>query len=318
MKQGMVFAIAALLALVTFPAGAQGTPLDDYKPVKVAPHTWVIFGPTEQPSPQNRGFMNNPAFVETGNSVIVVDPGSSVQIGEGVLKHIRAHTDKLVTHIFISHVHGDHWLGNQAIKQAFPEVKIYAHPEMIKEAKAGQAEQWVSLMDTLTEGATKGTEAVIPAIVLEDGQEIDVDGVTIRTHLSDWAHTKTDAMFEVVQDKLLITGDNVTNKRIARMDDGSFRGNMAAIDKAIALDVEHVVPGHGPSGGKELLSQFRDYLDIVYSGASELREEGLEPYEMKEQLLPKATAYQNWPGFEDEFGKHISLATLEAEQAEFE
>jgi len=36
--------------------------------------------------------------------------------------------------------------------------------------------------------------------VLQDGQEIVVGNVTFRVYLSDWAHTKTDAMIEVVEE----------------------------------------------------------------------------------------------------------------------
>jgi glyoxylase-like metal-dependent hydrolase (beta-lactamase superfamily II) len=38
--------------------------------------------------------------------------------------------------IFNTHVHGDHWLGNQAIVERYPAVKIYAHPNMIEHSAA--------------------------------------------------------------------------------------------------------------------------------------------------------------------------------------
>ena len=294
------------------------SPVDGYKAEKVAAHTWVIHGPRAMPNPQNRGFMNNPAFVITDKSVVVIDPGSSRQVGEGVLAQIREITDKPVTHVFDSHVHGDHWLGNQAFRAAYPKVKLYAHPAMIEQARAGEAESWVQLMETLTGGATKGTEAVIPDHVLTDNEEIRVDDMTIRVHLGDWAHTKTDAMFEVVEDKVLFTGDTVTNQRMPRMDDGSFRGSIKIIDAAQQYPVDVVVPGHGPTGGKELLTHYRKYLNTVYTEAAKYMDEGLEPYEMKEKIAPDVAAFSNWSGFDEEFGKHVSLAVLEAEQAGFE
>ena len=54
--------------------------MDKFEVTKVAEHTWAILGPTGQPSPENKGFMNNPAFVITDKSVVVIDPGSSLSV----------------------------------------------------------------------------------------------------------------------------------------------------------------------------------------------------------------------------------------------
>ena len=34
-----------------------------------------------------------------------------------------------------THIHGDHWLGNQAVRAAFPDAVIYGHPEMLAEVE---------------------------------------------------------------------------------------------------------------------------------------------------------------------------------------
>lgn len=297
---------------------AADTAVPDYPAEQVSERVYVIHGPTEYPTPENRGFINNPAFVVTEDSVVVLDPGSSVHIGEMVLRQIAKVTDKPVSHVFITHVHGDHWLGNQAIQAAYPEVAILAHPEMIRRAHAGDAEAWLALMSRLTEGATDGTEAVVPAVELVDGQELAVGGVTFRVHLTEHAHSRTDAMIEVVEDSLIALGDNGLYRRIARMDDGSFRGNIAALERALGLDLEHYVPGHGRAGGPEAAAEYLEYLRLVYDAAAAGVEEGVQYYEVKEALRPRMTAWADWPGFEEEFGKHVSLATLEAERALFE
>jgi glyoxylase-like metal-dependent hydrolase (beta-lactamase superfamily II) len=289
-----------------------------YSPEKVAEHTYVIHGPLEKPNADNKGFMNNPAFVVTDAGVAVIDPGSSVQIGRGLLMHIKKVTDKPITMVFNSHVHGDHWLGNQAFVEANPNVKIYAHPNMIESAKAGDAEAWIKNLSKLTEGAIDGTEAMIPTEALKDGQVIKLGKLSFKIHLNEHAHTKTDAMIEVIEDKVLFTGDNVTAKRIPRMDDGSFRGSIAVIEKALQSEVEHVVPGHGTTGSKTVLSDYKTYLSTIYETVKVLSEEGLEAFEMKEKIAKKLLDYKDWNGFEEELGKHISLAVLEAEQEDFE
>lgn len=287
--------------------------MDKYDAKKVAEHTWVVLGPLTEPSVENKGFMNNPAFVITDKSVIVIDPGSSVQVGRALLEKIRKQTDKPITHVFNSHIHGDHWLGNHAFYEANPEVKIFAHPQMIEEAKAGEAEVWLDLMKTLTKDATAGTKPIFPTTALENGQEIKIDNITIKAHLSEIAHTKTDAMYEILGDKVLITGDNAFNNRMPRLDDGSYVGNMAAMDIGLKLDIDVVIPGHGPAGGKEILSNFRDFLYTIYDTSKTLLEDDQEAFEMKPTIIGKLTKFQKWVNFDGAIGKLISVAVLEAE-----
>jgi glyoxylase-like metal-dependent hydrolase (beta-lactamase superfamily II) len=220
--------------------------------------------------------------------------------------------------VFNTHIHGDHWLGNQALHDAYPSAGFYAHPVMIEQARTGQAENWVSLMARLTEGASMGTEALIPDLALQDGQEIKVGAVTFRAHLSDWAHTKTDAMIEVVEESVLTTGDNALYQRIGRLDDASFRGSIEACDRALELGLKHYIPGHGPAGGPESVKPFCDYLKKLYAKVTELYGEGLSDFEMKDAVVEHLADYQDWSGFDDEIGRHISLALLEVERAEFE
>jgi hypothetical protein len=44
----------------------------------------------------------------------------------------------------------------------------------------------------------------------------------------------------------------------------------------------------------------------------------LRYFEMKDAVVQGLSAYRGWSGFADEVGKHISLALLEIERAEFE
>lgn len=304
--------------LVTSLNARGGDILPDYSAVKISERVWVIHGPTELPNPENKGFMNNPAFVVTSEGVVVIDPGSTLETGRMVLRQIKRVTKKPITHVFASHIHGDHWLGNHAIRESYPTANFYAHPNMIEQAQSGQAQIWVEMMERLTEGASKGTEAVIPDQALKNGQVIKVGDVTFRIYLSEWAHTKTDAMIEVVEDSLLATGDNALYKRIGRMDDASFRGNITACDMAVSLKLKHYIPGHGTSGGPQVIEPYCNYLKVLYKKVAELYDEGLSDFEMKDTVVESLSGYKDWPGFADEVGKHISLAVLEIEQAEFE
>jgi len=73
-----------------------GAAVKDYPFEKVADNTWVIHGPLEMPNVGNQGFMNNPGIVLTSKGTVIIDPGSSVQAGEMVLRMLKAVTDRPV------------------------------------------------------------------------------------------------------------------------------------------------------------------------------------------------------------------------------
>lgn len=315
---GRVFSILSGVVLMLLGNVEANQAVPNYPAVQIAPRTWVIHGPTGIPSEQNRGFMNNPTFSVTANGVVVVDPGSSRQIGEMLLRQIRKVTKKPVSHVLNTHIHGDHWLGNHAIAQAFPSAKFHAHPKMIEQAHDGEARIWLTLLLKMTDGATAGTEAIVPTHELFDGQELVVDDLTFRIYSSKHAHTQTDVMIEVVQDAVMILGDNVSMQRLGRMDDGSFRGNINACERARQSTAKVFVPGHGPTGDASTVLVYCDYLSDLYREVGVLAEQGMADFEMKAHLLPKFAAFANWAGFESGFGKHVSLAMLEYENASFE
>lgn len=310
--------LAILILLFTSLNVSSDQFFDQFKAEKINNTLYVIHGPLEMPNVENRGFMNNPAFIVADKSVVIVDPGSSLQTGKMVLREIKRITNKPVSHVFNTHVHGDHWLANDIIKRQYPEVKIIADPRMIKKARAGAAQFWIENMISLTEGATKGTKIQYPDTKASDGMQLKIAGLTFNIHSVGIAHSDTDIMIEYVEGSTLFTGDNVGHQRILRMTDGSFRDSIKAMDRAISLNLKYYVPGHGPVGDVKVAYLQREYFDTLYKQVGIYYEEGLEDFEMKPKVLGALAKFKDWTGFDEQFGKHISLAKLEIEKSEFE
>lgn len=289
----------------------------EWNPEQIVPGVYVIHGPTELPSPSNQGFMNNPAFIVTDSGVVVIDPGSSVQVGEMVLARIGRITDKPVLAVFNTHVHGDHWLGNQAIRARYPDVPIYGHERVGPKVLAGAGAEWVQLMLRLTDNATAGTDIVKPDHPVVDGDTLSIGGLTYQVMNNDKAHTDTDIMLHVPELGLVFLGDNAGHGRILRLEGGSFSGNIIALDNALATGATVFVPGHGPSGGPEVAQRYRDYLDTLYATVRQGFDDGLADFEIRPLLMARLEPWQQWAGFDIELGRHISGAYLEAEAAAF-
>src|SRR5215213_6837083 len=172
-----VGAVAAVVIGCVALAADKKDVVRDYPLDKIAAHTYVIHGGLGYFSVANQGFMNNPAFVVTREGVVVIDPGSSVQAGRMVMKQLRKVTDKPVTHVLNTHVHPDHWFGNQAVLEVYPRAMLMAHPETIKRGPV-IAEEWVTLIHTLTNGFTAGTRGDAANVAIGDGAEVKTGGVT--------------------------------------------------------------------------------------------------------------------------------------------
>ena len=288
--------------------------LGHFKFQAVADHVYVMQGPLTAPNKTNQGFMNNPGIIVAEHGVIVVDPGSSLNIGRQVLSEIAKITPKPVLAVFNTHIHGDHWLANQAIKVAYPNAKFYAHPNMIAQAEqVGQT--WLSTMLALTEGQSLGTQLVAPTIAALAKSEMIVDGQHFRIHAVTPAHTDTDIMLEHTNSQTLFLGDNGFNQRFGQFDSSSsVLGNIQALQQAADLHLKVYVPGHGPSGtAAQVVQPYLDYLLLLKQVVQAGYDDGLADYEIKAQARSAFHAYHGWAGFDFNFGKHINRLYLALE-----
>ncbi len=289
--------------------------LGSFKFEKVGANVYIMHGPLSLPNKQNKGFMNNPGIIITGKGVILIDPGSTYQVGKKVLEEIGKITKKPVIAIFNTHIHGDHWLANYAIKEVYPKVRIYGHRLMIQKANGQAGLFWIDLMDKMTEGESRGTKIVAPGHVSKHGDTLTIGGQHLRIHSLGRAHTDNDIMIEHVESKTLFLGDNSFNKRMGQFDNSSsMYGVIKVLKYARGLDIKTFIPGHGKSGSFDFaVKPFLDYLQklqvIVKSGY----EKGLENYEIKPVAANVLHAYKDWAGFDEIFGKHVSKMFLEVE-----
>ncbi|MEN8167116.1 MAG: MBL fold metallo-hydrolase [Pseudomonadota bacterium] len=315
-KRFLVFLACGFITFASL-AVERGPALPDYPADQVTDGVYVIHGPLGEPSAKNQGFMNNPAFIITQTGVVVVDPGSSVQTGEMVLRQIRKVSDLPVAAVLNTHIHGDHWLANQALVEAFPNVPIYAHPRMFEKIEQGEGQEWTDLLLRLTENATAGTGIVGPNLRVDHADEITLAGLKIRFLYLPKAHSDTDLMIEIPSKKLIFLGDNAMMNRFGQMRHGTFKGNIAALDLALRQGAEIYVPGHGPTGGPQVPEAFRTYLSLLRSEVAKQLDEGLSDFEMKPLVVEALADYRGWVDFDRLVGKHISQAYLEVEEEMF-
>lgn len=299
-------------------AFVKGPPVPDVEPERLSEHVWMIYAKDGFPTPENRGMMANITFVRTQKGVVLLDCGSSVQIGEMALRMIRKVTEQPVVAIFVSHYHGDHYLGAQAFVEAYgADLPIYAHPLSKERIEKVDGNAWLNMMERFTNGATLGTRLIPPNRETTHGEIFDFGDVQVKIHHYGHAHTMGDLCMEVLPDRLTYVGDVAMDRRIANMDDGSYPGSLEFMDRLEQHAASAIwVPGHGRPGPNVLVWQRELFLGI-WENAQKAAEEGLDPSEAKDLVLkdPRvASRAAETKGWDSNIGKYISLAVLEAEK----
>lgn len=299
----------------------RGPVVKDHPLEQLSPHVWMIHSPDGFPTPENQGMMCNLTFVDTPRGLVVLDSGASVQIGEMAIRQLRQKfPGKPVLAIINSHYHGDHFLGNQAFVEAFGDLPIYAHPGTIAAIQGLEGNMWRTLMEQWTNQATAGTRVIVPNLPLAHGQELRFGGLTLRMHHYGKAHTPADICIQVVEDGITYVGDVAMDRRIANMDDGSYLGTLkcyAELERNAASRLW--IPGHGRPGAG-VLQWNRELFQGIYEPCVQAVQEG-QPLEAAKALVLRdprvASRARETAGFENNIGKYVSLAYLEAEAAAF-
>jgi glyoxylase-like metal-dependent hydrolase (beta-lactamase superfamily II) len=294
--------------------------LDELTSTKIAENVYVIHGVNAMPNKANQGFMSNSAFVVSDQGVVIIDTGGSLKYGQYLVKTIKAVTKKPVVAVFNTHMHGDHWLGNAAIRKAFPKAKIYAHPKAIERLKNGEAKQWLFSFTQLIGRDVTGANAVMPDHAVNDGDTVKLAGRTYHIHHKAKAHTDNDILIEYPTSKILFAGDVVVYDSVpsgGRPEDFSIKGSIKALNHALTLPIDIYVPGHGPTGNREIPEATKRFLDIFYSSVKKYYNQGMQDFEMRDKVIADLAEFKHWRGM-DGIGRNINFVYRQIEAEDFE
>ena len=115
-------AAAALAASLSAPASHAADPFEmEWR--ELAQGVWVGVRPVSYRSP----VMTNTTVVIGDKGVFVFDAAGLAIQGERLVEKVAELTDQPITHIAISHWHGDHSMGDYEVLEKFPAAEVIAH-----------------------------------------------------------------------------------------------------------------------------------------------------------------------------------------------
>ena len=241
------------------------------------PGVWFLTGDTN-------GYSNT-VVIEMRDYLIVVDanyPGRAHEL----LAITKQLSPKPVRYVFDTHHHGDHAYGNSVWTAA--GATTMAFQGVTDEMNRWEPTRWKNALPKRPDlQATGETDVQRPQmsiggdkLVLNDGtREVDF------LHFGGGIRPAT-ATFGCRRSAILATGDAAVNGPRNKLLDANIENWPKALEKAIALDPLHVLPGHGDAGGIQILKGQRQFLIDLYAAVKAQVDAGKKPAEMKIELPP--------------------------------
>jgi len=229
---------------------------------QIVPGVWFLEGDLK-----GQGHCNN-VIIEMKDYLIIIDANfpSGARLALAEAKKVSA---KPVKYVFDTHHHGDHSYGNPVWTKLGATTLAYIG--VAEEMKRYEPKRWqetaqqrkdVAELNLSTAEAPKQTFKKSP-FVLDDGQR------RVEFHHFGWAHTRGDGFAYLPKEKLLCTGDAATNGPYNFVGDGYIGNWPKVMDQALKLDIQHVLPGHGGPGGREILTGERLFMVELHKAVSD-------------------------------------------------
>jgi glyoxylase-like metal-dependent hydrolase (beta-lactamase superfamily II) len=213
---------------------------------------------------QAGGINGNVGVLRTAEGAVIVDTMTFRMQGEEVRKLAERLSGGPVQAVINTHYHMDHTHGNPG----FPAgTRIVATQRTREYMLDFDADYW--------DGANIET---LPNDTFDAEHELRIGGKTIRMRHLGRGHTGGDLVVLFVEDRVLHLGDLFVNARYPNIDleaGGSVEAWIATLDRALALDFDRVIPGHGAVADREAVRAFQAFLRELWQLVGQAVGEGL-------------------------------------------
>ncbi|MFF8870345.1 MBL fold metallo-hydrolase [Streptomyces massasporeus] len=211
--------------------------------------------------------VNNAGLIAAGGQAVLIDTAATRararRLREAVERVAPGGPDAVVN----THFHGDHVFGND---QFAPRASVIAH----ELTRSDMAEAGLALCGIWPDVDWGEPELTLPDTTFTDRLTLRLGELTVELSRVGPAHTASDVVAWVPRRGVLFTGDVAWSGVTPYVLMGSVEGSLRALAELRGLGPEIVVPGHGPTGGPEVLDATEAYLRWLRRLAEDGRREG--------------------------------------------
>lgn len=238
-------------------------------PKRVGEGIYCFFGAPEAMNTTNNGNMVNTCFVDVGSNWMVIDSGPTYQYAQQATQQMMKIRKMPVATVINTHVHDDHWLGNNYYDEIGATV-------MGSEAFKEEAVSTPTRMQSrISPEAYEKTVPVLPNGYIEKERVIETPvGKVIIRSVGHTAHTDSDLYVYLPSKKALFAGDLIFNDRIPSIRDGEINGWITSLESIMTMDLEVIVGGHGYAYDTKAPEATLQYLKELKAGVATVLDEG--------------------------------------------
>lgn len=231
---------------------------------------------------------SNAGLIVDGGTSLLVDTLYDLSLTADMLRAMRA-ADKAAVQIDLlvnTHSNGDHCNGNQLVAEArnivsrgtAEEMKTEPPPSMVA-AMLKSAPPDAFIHRVLGSFDFSGISVPAPDEIFEQELLLTLGEKRIQLLEVGPAHTRGDTLVYVPSDRVVFTGDIVFAGGHPVMWAGPTKNWLRACDRILAMDVETIVPGHGPLTNKQGVMELKNYFAYIYQEASKRYVAGMPAWE---------------------------------------
>jgi len=116
----------------------------------------------------------------------------------------------------------------------------------------------------------KGTRIAYPALAFTDRMEIDLGDQKVELIYIRPSHTDGSILVYLPDKKILFAGDILFTNYHPFLGEGNIEEWVKVLDYIMTMDVEKIIPGHGPVSSKKDIEEMKNYLIAFDKKAKEL------------------------------------------------
>ncbi|ADR33118.1 hypothetical protein Sulku_0451 [Sulfuricurvum kujiense DSM 16994] len=226
------------------------------KPVRVSEDIHCFFGKPEIMDKTNNGNIVNSCYIDAKEGYVVVDTGPSYAYAESAYKAMKKIKSLPVKLVINTHIHDDHWLGNNYFTEQ--GIRVVGTDDF----KVNADMSVPSRMQThISADAYSKTVPTMPSEMINSDTTLKIGNQTLELKIAKRkAHTAKDMVVFLPKSKVLIAADLVFNDRLPSVRGGDINGWLSALEDLDKLDAVHVVGGHGNRTDKDAARMTREYF----------------------------------------------------------
>ncbi len=260
---------------------------------------------------------SNAGLVCDGEHTLLIDTLFDRRLTERMLGDMRrrvpaaARIDTLVN----THANGDHCYGNQLVSGARIVASQRTATEMaelppaafaaLQEQAPGLGEVGAFFLSCFGQFDFTDLELVLPTETFEAELTLRVGSREVRLIEVGPAHTRGDTLVFLPAERVLYSGDILFHGAHPIAWAGPVSNWIAACERILAMDLEVIVPGHGPLADQRAVAEVKMYFEYLYAQARERHSAGMNPVQ-----AARSISLDRWAQWGERERLAVNLATI--------